>query len=328
MRVDCKFANTDTCAARADCIGCESFESTLEFVPYPWIDYASLWNRAALEAVQISLLQPTGLQDFEGNDLKFFPTQKILDLSNKAMELYKSLTGKDSAMPAMCKEALHSSAIEGAKASLHDAVVIARCGHSDSNIDHTSAAMLRGAFKASSWLTLTDDKLTLDRLIEAWNILVTDCCENEDIRGERFRSGDVCVGNHVGTPHQHVEEDMQNWLDYYNSEILEEHPFIKAAILHFAFESIHPFCDGNGRLGRILVYAFLENWGLDRICEISISETIHTDVSKYYSALSAGDNIYKDCTAFITYFLEVICQSFCHSLMHDNMGKLKEEYND
>lgn len=107
-----------------------------------------------------------------------------------------------------------------------------------------------------------------------WNILVNGCCDNQSIRGDKFRVGNVQVGKHVGLNYKYIDDAMSNWVDYYNSPILSDHPFIKACILHFSFEFIHPFCDGNGRAGRLLLNNFLIKEGFDKIKAISFSRVI------------------------------------------------------
>ena len=67
-----------------------------------------------------------------------------------------------------------------------------------------------------------------------------------------FRSGDVRVGAHIPPHYTNVSALMIELCDFINSEQYDEFPFIKAALIHYMFESIHPFCDGNGRTGRVL----------------------------------------------------------------------------
>lgn len=55
-------------------------------------------------------------------------------------------------------------------------------------------------------------------------------CDNESIKGERFRIGHVVVGNHSGLSLDLIEKAMQCWLEYYNNNALMEHSFIKAAL--------------------------------------------------------------------------------------------------
>lgn len=77
----------------------------------------------------------------------------------------------------------------------------------------------------------------------------------------RFRRGSeyVRVGTHIASPPEKVEPLMRDLLIKYLSDI-ESYPIDKIAKFHLDFETIHPFCDGNGRIGRVLM-----NYQLNRL---------------------------------------------------------------
>jgi Fic family protein len=60
------------------------------------------------------------------------------------------------------------------------------------------------------------------------------------------------------TPPQHVKERMRLLLQWYNENKGKLHPFVLASVFHMQFEMIHPFADGNGRVGRLLMNYILE----------------------------------------------------------------------
>lgn len=76
---------------------------------------------------------------------------------------------------------------------------------------------------------------------------------NDSIAG-RFRSGDewVRVGTHIGANPDFVNDLVHKLVENYNKDDKSE-PISKIAYFHNEFEYIHPFCDGNGRIGRILI---------------------------------------------------------------------------
>lgn len=78
--------------------------------------------------------------------------------------------------------------------------------------------------------------------------------ENIDMR-KGYRTTDVRVfqANFKATPAPYVKTDMELLLKWYNQNKSRLHPFVLAAIFHHKFEKIHPFMDGNGRTGRILL---------------------------------------------------------------------------
>jgi len=82
--------------------------------------------------------------------------------------------------------------------------------------------------------------------------------ENIDTR-KGYRTTDVRVfkANFKSTPAPYVKTDMELLLKWYNENKNKLHPFVLAAIFHHKFEKIHPFMDGNGRTGRMLLNSIL-----------------------------------------------------------------------
>jgi len=102
-----------------------------------------------------------------------------------------------------------------------------------------------------------------------------------------FRIKDVRIGNEnrtVYTPPEHgkiLNDKIANWLDFVNSKN-ELDPLINMAILHYQFESVHPFFDGNGRTGRIINVLYLVNKGLLDLPILYLSQYINANKRKYY----------------------------------------------
>ncbi len=107
----------------------------------------------------------------------------------------------------------------------------------------------------------------------------------DDAIAGRFRGqGEyVRVGTHIAPAPEHVERMMENILITYSSD-LDSYCLDKIARFHLDFETIHPFCDGNGRIGRVIINFQLLQLGLPRLI-IRYSER-----ERYYQAF--GD--YRD----------------------------------
>ena len=99
------------------------------------------------------------------------------------------------------------------------------------------------------------------------------------------------TGDIVYTPPQdakEVEGLINNLLEYINDESLSElDPLVKMALIHFQFESIHPFYDGNGRTGRIINILYLVTQGLLDLPVLYLSRHIIRNKGDYYQTLQA-----------------------------------------
>ncbi len=103
---------------------------------------------------------------------------------------------------------------------------------------------------------------------------------DDAIAGRFRRQGEyVRVGTHIAPAPEHVERMMENILIEYSSD-LDSYCLDKVARFHLDFETIHPFCDGNGRIGRVIINFQLLQLGLPRII------IRNSDKERYYQAFS------------------------------------------
>ena len=122
-----------------------------------------------------------------------------------------------------------------------------------------------------------------------------------------FRSGGVGVFDgevliHMAPPAEFVPEHMHNLFDWYQKS--ELHPLIKSAVFHYEFEFIHPFADGNGRMGRMWHSLLLGKWK-DLFFWLPMEELIQSRQKEYYDALAAADR-QADSAGFVELMLEII----------------------
>lgn len=85
-------------------------------------------------------------------------------------------------------------------------------------------------------------------------------------------------------------------------------PLIKAAIAHHRFEAIHPFADGNGRVGRLLIDAMLVSDGLLTGPYLNLSSEIYRDRQRYYTLLADTSRL-GDFDEWVTWFLRMVTQA-------------------
>lgn len=102
--------------------------------------------------------------------------------------------------------------------------------------------------------------------------------------------------------------EMQNALDWYHASTA--HPVIRAAILFHEFESIHPFLDGNGRLGRLLFMQALHHSGYTHIRYAPVDYAFNADRQGYYDALSRVEAENWDFTSWITYTACLVADTY------------------
>ncbi|NDG83666.1 MAG: Fic family protein [Proteobacteria bacterium] len=129
-------------------------------------------------------------------------------------------------------------------------------------------------------------------------------------RPGRFRSSAVGIlkGSkvaHIAPKAAQVPELIENLLRYLKQS--KDHPLIKSCVFHYEFEFIHPFEDGNGRLGRLWQTRILMK--LNPIFEwIPIESQIHKHQTEYYRALEASDRA-GDSTRFMEWMLGIISEA-------------------
>ena len=99
-----------------------------------------------------------------------------------------------------------------------------------------------------------------------------------------------------------VLELLDNLMDYMN-QMYDDEPFIKTAISHVQFESIHPYLDGNGRMGRAFMTLQLAKLKEDEPI-LYLSEVIELYKANYYNALSECRN--GNIESFIRFFLQCV----------------------
>ena len=123
-----------------------------------------------------------------------------------------------------------------------------------------------------------------------------------------FRSGSGGVvdnhGNilHVGTLPAYVPGLVCELLDWVRND--PHHILIKSCVFHYEFELIHPFADGNGRIGRLWHTLMLSRWN-PIFAWLPIESMIHDRQEGYYRAFNAANDT-ADSTVFIEFMLEAI----------------------
>ncbi|MCO5045578.1 MAG: Fic family protein [Kiritimatiellae bacterium] len=120
----------------------------------------------------------------------------------------------------------------------------------------------------------------------------------------RYRTIRVKVGPYVPPPPEDVSGLMFELLEWWNHRSRALSPVLSSAILHYRFEAIHPFADGNGRTGRALALWELYRRGFDTHHIFSVDEFYWDDRPRYYKALQDVRGGGEDLSAWLEYAAE------------------------
>jgi len=144
-----------------------------------------------------------------------------------------------------------------------------------------------------------------------------------------FRKEPSAIFNQAGVavymtpPPSQIQKLLERCLFFINNPSVDPLP-IQAAISHFAFEKIHPFLDGNGRVGRILSMMHLERLGYDFRWIVSFEKYFDEKKADYYYGLAVnGTNI----TEFVTFFLEALAES-AENVIEELKNKKEDKIED
>lgn len=215
---------------------------------------------------------------------------------------------------AIRKEALLTSQIEGTQATLID-LFEDEAGFAVSNTDDVEEVTnyLR-AFR------LVQDQLrdpaglplSVRLLCDAHRLLLDGARGNGKQPGELRRSqnwiGGTRPGNAVFVPPPPdrvpaLLTDLERYIHDKDHGLQPLPPLVKTALIHLQFETIHPFLDGNGRIGRLLIAALLEHWGLLPEPLMYLSGYLKQHQAEYYRRLSSV-RTEGDWEGWVAFFLE------------------------
>ena len=143
----------------------------------------------------------------------------------------------------------------------------------------------------------------------------------------RYRATDVAVydrGNiiHVGARPQFISGLMDDLFKWAGAS--ELNPIIKACVLHYEIETVHPFPDGNGRIGRLWQSVILCRYN-ELFRSMPIETLVHANQQRYYEAIEMSRRE-NSSTAFIEFMLEMILRTMDEFGSNDGLHQIKKEY--
>lgn len=123
----------------------------------------------------------------------------------------------------------------------------------------------------------------------------------------KYRSGGVGIFQgeklaHMAPPAARVPQLMADLLGWLKQT--KEHPLVASCVFHYEFEFIHPFADGNGRMGRLWQTLILRNWK-PLLAYLPVETVIRERQAAYYQVLAEADQL-GEATPFIVFMLQAL----------------------
>jgi Fic family protein len=219
---------------------------------------------------------------------------------------------------AIRKEALLTSQIEGTQATLID-LFDKEAGLAVSNTDDVEE--VTNYLHAFRWTqdTLRDPNgLPMSvRLMRQAHRLLMDGARGAGRQPGELRKSQNWIGGtrpgnavFVPAPPEHVTSLLADLERFIHQEDTHDTlpPLVRIGLVHVQFETIHPFLDGNGRIGRLLIAALMEQWGLLSQPLVYVSAYLKQHQSEYYQRLSAVRTD-GDWEGWVAFFLEGVARA-------------------
>lgn len=217
---------------------------------------------------------------------------------------------------------IHSSlAIEGNSLSLGEVTAVLE-GKMVAG-KQTEIKEVKNAYEAYDKI-MTFDPYAIGDFLKAHQLMTEGLVEESG----KFRGGDVGVFDgdvavHIGARPQFVPQLMEELFGWAKES--ELHPVLKSAILHYEIETIHPFADGNGRMGRLWQTLLLAKWN-DIFAWIPMESVLYQNRPEYYQAIENARQA-NDSGVFIEFTLsalyDIIAAQEKHQVRHEDKHQVQ-----
>lgn len=239
------------------------------------------------------------------------------------------------AAPLLTKEAILSSRIEGTQATMEAVLKYEAQENKPQNNKEEVGYKEILNYRMAVQMVVQKLKVTQlgENLIKEAHRMLMDSVRGESKNPGNFRRTEVTIGTFGLPPEKatyfppintEVPQLMSNW-EKYMYETPEKDDLIKIGIGHYQFEAIHPFMDGNGRIGRLLIPLFLYQKNILSYPVIYISEYFEENRHDYYRLLN---NVTQndDWESWLIFFLTAIIETSKRTL--NTIGKMDKLYDD
>ena len=264
----------------------------------------------------------SGYECFIPHDLKHLKLNidaELQSLINKANLLLGRLDGVATTLPdidlfvsmLVQKEAVISSQIEGTQASLID---VLQKDRKNEKIKDTSEIVNYVKATNFAFNRLKELPLCMRLIKETHSILLSDVRGSEKLPGELRRSQNwigypgctLSTASYVPPAPTEMENTLSD-LEKYIHEDSSISNLVKIGLIHYQFETIHPFLDGNGRIGRLLIILFLKEQGLIEYPVLYLSYFFKKNRTRYYELLN-NVRVKGEFEEWVWFFIKGICE--------------------
>jgi len=232
--------------------------------------------------------------------------------------------------PFMQREALLSSRIEGTQASLEDVFVY----ETQSRDRHDAREVSNYVRALEAGLELVNQLPIGVRFINVLHETLLSGVRGQETRLGKFRDRQVWIGTpgtpiadarYVPPPDSAVLGLIGDWERFVNERIPMP-PLVQCALMHYQFEAIHPYTDGNGRVGRLLISVFLKDRGVLPTPLLYLSAYFERDRQQYYDQLFRVSAT-GDWAAWLRYFLAGVVEQATDALLRSRkIRDLQDRY--
>lgn len=295
--------------------------------------------------------------------IDFLPPQVTLE---NALDLYKSVAEINSLIGALntqinhslvstqmiqlltLSESVQSTRIEGTQVTFLD--IIEETPNEQKSTEVTEVLNYKDALDYGVMQIKNGNPITTRLIHELHKILIGRNTRGTTVSSGEFRkiqnfigpSSNIKDAVYIPVPAHEIDDYMTNWEHYINrvkhpsfNQVLKEgytlldeqsDPLIKTAIMHAQFESIHPYLDGNGRLGRILIVLNMMAESAVNAPIFFVSEELERERLRYYNLLNSVRGSHADWYKWIHFYLRA-CQRMILNLQTklENIETLAKE---
>ena len=240
--------------------------------------------------------------------------------------------------PYLRREAVLSSKIEGTQASILDVLRFEAGGMIDEEEKETKRVIEVVNYVDALNESLNDvksgKKIDLEMITKAHRILM------RGVRGQTFDPGELRTrqnwiavegtpiqdATYVPPPVEHIHELLSGLVEFIQNPPGRIPVLVQGAMIHYLFEAVHPFGDGNGRIGRLLIPVLLAERGLLDQPLLYLSAYFERHKTEYYSLL-LGVSQKSEWIRWVRFFLHgIIFQSSAAAANIQKLMSLKEQY--